>query len=208
MNEEPQPPEQDIVEEDAASSIEDAPEIDREAELETQLQTANEQTLRLAAELENVRKRSERAEADARRYAVSRFAEDILAVADNLYRALDNVPPEARLEASDRMRQLVEGVELTQSVLQTTLERNGVKQIDPKGEKFNHNLHQAVAQIPSTEFAAGTVAEVIQHGYVIGDRTLRAAMVAVSSGTPAEVGAKAPEPQPDAAPGSNIDTKA
>jgi len=180
---------------------------ERIAELEAEVLAAKDRTLRLAAELENVRKRSKKAEDDARRYGVSRFAEDMLGVADNLYRALENVPPEVRLEASDRMSQLVEGVEMTQKALQTGLERHGVRQINPKGAKFDHNLHQAIARIPSSEYPAGTVAEVIQQGYEIGDRVLRAAMVAVSTGAPAQ-SPTAPAAEPDAKPGSTVDTKA
>jgi molecular chaperone GrpE len=193
---------------DAPEVAEEPPVTDRIAELEAELANSKDQTLRLAAELENVRKRSKKAEDDARRYGVSRFAEDMLGVADNLYRALDNVPAEARLEASDRMNQLVEGVEMTQKTLQTGLERHGIRRIHPKGQKFDHNLHQAVAQIPSAEFPTGIVAEVIQDGYEIGERVLRAAMVAVSTGTPAAPKTENMAPKPGAKPGSTIDTKA
>jgi len=135
------------------------------------------------------------------------FAEDMLNVADNLSRALENVPAEARQEASQRMEQLVEGVDMTQKSLQAALERHGIKQIGGKGEKFDHNLHQAVAQIPSNEVASGLVAEVIQNGYTLGDRTLRAAIVAVSTGASASSPA-ASEPEQKTEPGSTIDTKA
>ncbi len=177
------------------------------AELQEQLANAKDQTLRLAAELDNVRKRSKKAEDDARRYGVSRFAEDMLQVADNLYRALDNVPAEARIEASERMNQLLEGLEMTQKTLQSGLERHGIKRIDPKGDKFDHHRHQVVAQIPSVDIPAGMVAEVIQHGYEIGERVLRAAMVVVSTGAPAEAPAPVAEPE-QTPPGSTIDTKA
>jgi molecular chaperone GrpE len=182
--------------------------LDPVLELQNELDSAKDRTLRLAAELENLRKRSQRDIADARRYGVTRFAEDMLNVADNLSRALDNVPAEARQEASQRMEQLVEGVDMTQKSLQAALERHGIKQIGGKGEKFDHNLHQAVAQIPSDEVASGLVAEVIQNGYTIGDRTLRAAIVAVSTGVSASAPAATSEPEQKAEPGSTIDTKA
>ncbi|VAV92824.1 Heat shock protein GrpE [hydrothermal vent metagenome] len=203
--------EQNTEQPEAIPEAEAAPisEAERFAEMEQQLSAAKDQTLRLAAELENVRKRSQKAEADARRYGVSRFAEDMLSVADNLSRALANVPAEARAEASERMNQLVEGVDLTQTSLLSALERHGIKQLDPKGEKFDHHLHQAVAHIPSAEITTGHICEVIQPGYTIGDRTLRAAMVVVSTGAPAVAPAnESPVADPDAKPGSTIDTKA
>ncbi|MBL4617700.1 MAG: nucleotide exchange factor GrpE [Robiginitomaculum sp.] len=181
--------------------------LDPVAKLQGELDAATDRTLRLAAELENLRKRSQRDIADAKRYGVTRFAEDMLNVADNLSRALENVPAEARQEASQRMEQLVEGVDMTQKSLQAALERHGIKQIGGKGEKFDHNLHQAVAQIPSNEVASGLVAEVIQNGYTLGDRTLRAAIVAVSTGASASSPA-ASEPEQKTEPGSTIDTKA
>ncbi len=206
-----QPPEEDAPT-NQNDEVEGAPEAELEQDpivrLEADLTESRDRTLRLAAELENLRKRSERAEQDARKYGVSRFAEDMLSVADNLYRALDTVPAEARLDASDRMTQLVEGLDMTQKSLQTALERHGIKQINPKGEKFDHHLHQAIAQIPSTEHPNGVVAEVIQHGYSIGDRVLRAAMVAVSAGSPTQANADTTPPDPEAKPGSTIDTKA
>ncbi|PHR63188.1 MAG: nucleotide exchange factor GrpE [Robiginitomaculum sp.] len=206
-----QPPEENAPA-NQNDEAEEAPNAEQEQDsivrLEADLAESRDRILRLAAELENVRKRSERAEQDARKYGVSRFAEDMLSVADNLYRALETVPAEARLDASDRMTQLVEGVDMTQKSLQTALERHGIKRINPKGEKFDHNLHQAIAQIPSTEHPNGTVAEVVQHGYTIGDRVLRAAMVAVSTGSPSQTGAESTPPDPEAKPGSTIDTKA
>ena len=196
---------QDEAGQASSNSEETSDNTDPLVAMQAELDAARDRTLRIAAELENLRKRSERDIADARRYGMSRFAEDMLIVADNLARALDNVPEEARKEASQRMAQLVEGVDMTKKSLHSALERHGVKQINAKGEKFDHNIHQAVAQIPSSEFPAGVVAEVIQPGYVIGDRTLRAAMVAVSTGASS---APAPAPEPGSAPGANVDTKA
>lgn len=177
-------------------------------ELEDKLGQAREQTLRLAAELENVKKRSIKAESDAKRYAVTRFAEDILGVSDNLYRALDALPDDARDQAGPLFQQLLEGVEMTQSSLQGAMERHGIKQIAAKGEKFDPAQHQAVAQIPSPDTPQGHVAEVIQRGYQIGDRTLRAAVVAVSTGAPAGAAPAQPAPGDAPEPGSRVDTKA
>lgn len=176
-------------------------------ELEEKLAQAKDQTLRLAAELDNVKKRSIKAESDAKRYAVTRFAEDVLGVSDNLYRALDSLPDDATDQAGPLFKQLLEGVEMTQSSLQGVMERHGVKQIEAKGEKFDPALHQAVAQIPSPDVPQGHVAEVIQRGYQIGERTLRAAIVAVSTGAPGG-GAAKPKPDNKAEPGSRVDTKA
>lgn len=200
--------EQDKPETETPETAEAPTDTDVIMELEEKLAHSREQTMRLAAELENVKKRSAKAETDARRYAVTRFAEDILGVSDNLYRALSALPDDALEQAGPLFRQLLSGVEMTQTSLQVALERHGIKQINAKGQKFDPSLHQAVAQIPSPDVAQGHVAEVIQPGYTIGDRTLRAAVVAVSTGAPGG-GAAKPGPAPDdnSEPGSQVDTK-
>lgn len=192
-----EPPEEEQAEEEVPS-------------LEAELATVKEQMLRIAAEAENTRKRAARDLADTRQYAVTGFAREMLDVADNLARALAAIPEGARETASEALGGLISGVELTDKNLHNALERNGVRKIDPKGERFNPNMHQAVAQIPANA-PAGEVVEVIQPGYLLGERTLRAAMVAVSSGTPPapiEPTANDSNDTPGSTPGSTIDTTA
>lgn len=142
--------------------------------------------LRALAETENVRKRANRQIEEARIYAVEKFAKDMLGIADHLARALEHLAPEARATLPEGARALIEGVDLTQKDLVAVLSRHGVTAIDASpGAAFDPVFHQAVSQIPS-EHPAGTVAELFQSGWRIGDRTLRAAMVAVSAG-PASV---------------------
>jgi molecular chaperone GrpE len=140
--------------------------------------------LRTLAEMENLRKRTEREVADARQYAIANFSRDVLAVADNMHRALEAIDSELRDSADTKMKSLVEGVELTERELMKVLERNGVKMFSPAGEKFDPNLHQAMYEIETPELPAGHVAQVIQAGYMLGERVLRPAMVAVSKSGP------------------------
>jgi len=140
------------------------------------------QLLRALAETDNVRKRANRQIADEKVYAVERFARDLLNVSDNLNRALESMPAENRGFLPDSLRNFIEGVELTQKELVSVLSRHGVKPVDASpGAEFDPVNHQAVTQIPS-EYPAGSVASTFQSGWKIGDRTLRAAMVAVSAG--------------------------
>ena len=138
--------------------------------------------LRTLAEMENLRKRTSREVADARAYAISGFARDILEIADNLQRALDAVPAEAKASADPGLKALIEGVELTERSLLNTLEKNGVRKFDPSGEKFDPNFQQAMYEVPDPSVPAGTVVQVVQAGYMIGERVLRPALVAVSKG--------------------------
>lgn len=156
---------------------------ERVARLEGDLADLNERVLRLAAELENTRRRGEREKADAGRYAIASFARDLLAVSDNFERALLSAPAEGA-DAAETVAAFVTGVRMTERALAAALERHGVRKVDPKGEKFDPNLHQAVAQAPAAGVPAGHVAETAQPGYVIGERVLRAAMVIVSTGEP------------------------
>ena len=138
--------------------------------------------LRALAETDNVRKRANRQIEEARLYAVEKFARDLLNVSDNLARAVESVPPESRGIMTDAVKTALEGVELTQKELVSVLARHGVTAVDAApGSAFDPALHQAVTQIPS-EHPAGSVAQLFQSGWRIGDRTLRAAMVAVSAG--------------------------
>jgi len=133
--------------------------------------------LRTLADMENLRKRTEREVADARAYGVTGFARDVLQVADNMHRALEAIGPELR--ADPAVNTLIEGVELTERELMKVLEKHGVKKFSPQGEKFDPNFHQAMYEVSDGSAAPGTVAQVIQAGYLIGDRVLRPALVAV-----------------------------
>ena len=143
-----------------------------------------DRVLRTLAEMENLRRRTEREVADAKTYGVTSFARDMLTVVDNLARALEHFPPEARASADPSIRSMVEGVELTARDLETVLARHGVKKLDPKGQKFDPNFHQAIFEAPDETVPAGTVSQVVQSGWTIGDRVLRPAMVGVSKGGP------------------------
>jgi molecular chaperone GrpE len=152
------------------------------AALEKERDELKDNMLRALAETDNVRKRANRQIEEARVYAVEKFARDLLAVSDSLQRAVDSVPKEQRVGLPDAVRTALEGVELTQKELVAVLARHGVTAIDASpGAAFDPALHQAVTQIPSRH-PAGSVAELFQSGWRIGDRTLRAAMVAVSAG--------------------------
>jgi molecular chaperone GrpE len=143
---------------------------------------ARDKMLRTLAEMENLRKRTAREVSDARTYGISGFARDVLDIADNLQRALDAVPAEARAAADPGLKALIEGVELTERSLHNALEKNGVRRFDPAGEKFDPNVHQAMYEVPDPSVPAGTIAQVIQSGYMIGERVLRPALVAVAKG--------------------------
>lgn len=163
------------------------------AVVEAERNDLKDKLLRTLADMENLRRRTEREVADAKAYAVTSFARDMLGSADNLRRALENVPAEAT--ASDApLKALVEGVELTERELIKTLERHGVRKIDPQGEKFDPNLHQAMFEAPNPQIAKGLVSKVVQTGYKIGERVLRPALVGVSAGAP-----KPAEPSEDGA---------
>jgi molecular chaperone GrpE len=141
---------------------------------------ARDKMLRTLAEMENLRKRTAKEVADARAYGITGFARDILDIADNLQRALDAVPAEAKAAADPGLKALIEGVELTERELMKILEKNGVQKFSPQGEKFDPNFHQAMYEVPTSDQPPGQVAQVIQAGYMIGDRVLRPALVAVS----------------------------
>lgn len=187
----------ELDESDMARGVEPSPQGEEVAAL-------NERVLRLAAELENTRKRAEREKLDAGRYAIAAFARDLLAVVDAFDRAIAHAPPDKAAANVDGLWSILEGVKLSEAGMMQVLERHGVRRIYPKGEKFDPNLHQAVAQAPG-ETPAGCVLDVAQPGYVIGDRTLRAAMVVVSTGPAA---ASADSVDPNAPTGARLDTSA
>jgi molecular chaperone GrpE len=190
----------ELTDEDVAAAI--------EAETDAQAQPAgassdevtelNDRILRLAAELENTRRRALREKTDAGKYAIANFARDLLGVTDNFERALraagdDDAPASAEIVSG-----LIAGLRMTEKELLSTLERHGVRRIFPAGEKFDPHLHQAVAQVPHDTIPPGHVVDVAQPGFTIGDRVLRAAMVTVSSGK-ASAGGNA---------GAHVDTEA
>ena len=138
--------------------------------------------LRTLAEMENLRQRTRREVADAKVYGITGFARDVLDIADSLQRTLDAVPAETRESADPLLKALIEGVELTERALLNALEKNGVKKFDPQGEKFNPNFQQAMYEVPDASVPSGTVVQVVQAGYMIGERVLRPALVGVSKG--------------------------
>ena len=166
----------------------EAPMVDPVAEalalLTAERDELKDRTLRTLAEMENLRRRTEREVSDARSYAVTNFARDVLNVADNVRRALDSVPADQRADADGALKGLIDGIELTERDLAKTLERHGVKVVEPKGQRFDPNRHQAMFEVPDAEVPAGTVVQVVQSGYVIGERVLRPALVGVAKGGP------------------------
>jgi molecular chaperone GrpE len=160
----------------------DEPEEGSAEALAKEAAESRDKMLRTLAEMENLRKRTTREVADARAYGISGFARDILDIADNLQRALDAVPAEAKASADPGLKALIEGVELTERSLLNTLEKNGVRKFDPSGETFDPNFQQAMHEVPDPSVPPGTVVQVVQAGYMIGERILRPALVAVSKG--------------------------
>jgi molecular chaperone GrpE len=184
--------------EGAESPSQDAAALAREAA------EYRDKLLRTLAEMENLRRRTEREIADTRLYGISAFARDIIAVADNMDRALGALDAELREKADAGTKALLDGVELTERELSKVLEKHGIKKFSPLGEKFDPNVHQAMFELPDPSVPAGTVAQVVQPGYMIGERVLRPALVAVAKGgpkasgeTPANdnAGASAPGPR-------------
>lgn len=143
--------------------------------------------LRLAAEMDNLRRRTEREVKDAKSYSVAGFARDMLAVSDNLRRALDAIPPELKAAADAGLITLIEGVEMTERAMLSALERHGVRKLEPVGQKFDPNFHQAMFEVPNPEVPNNTVVQVVQAGFTIGERVLRPAMVGVAKGGPKPV---------------------
>ncbi|MGF9565418.1 nucleotide exchange factor GrpE [Neorhizobium sp. JUb45] len=170
--------------EDTAATEADVAEFDPIAELQAENADLRDRFVRLAADMDNLRRRTERELKDAKVYGVTSFARDMLGVSDNLRRALDAVPAEMRAAADAGLTTLLEGVEMTERSMLSTLERHGVKKIEPEGEKFDPNFHQAMFEVPNPAVPNNTVVQVVQDGYKIGDRVLRPAMVGVAKGGP------------------------
>ena len=139
--------------------------------------------MRALAEAENVRRRAERDKSDAAKYAIANFAREVLGVADNMHRAMASVDTDARKE-DPALEQLMVGLEMTEREMLSTFERFGIKPIGAMGEKFDHNLHEAMFELDDASKPAGTVVQVVEAGYVLNDRLLRPAKVGVSKGGP------------------------
>ena len=168
-----------------------------------------DRALRLAAEMENLRRRTQRDIADAKTYAVAAFARDMLSVSDNLQRALEAIPQEAKDSDDAGFKALIDGVQMTERDMLSTLERHGVRKLTPEGEKFDPNFHQAMFEVPNPDVPNNTVVQVVQAGFAIGERVLRPAMVGVAKGGPkqaanangettAEPGPPSPQDEKDA----------
>jgi len=176
---------------EATAETGSAAETASEHEVLLRLMKENEElkdrALRTAAEMENLRRRTARDVQDARAYSVANFARDMLGVSDNLRRAIEAVPAEARMGDDAGLKALLEGVEMTERAMHVALERHGVKKLDPEGQKFDPHFHQAMFEVPDSSVPANTVVQVVQSGYSIGERVLRPAMVGVSKGGPKQV---------------------
>jgi molecular chaperone GrpE len=177
--------------------------VDDGASLEKEVAELKDRLLRALAEAENIRRRGEREREDTAKYAMSGFARDILPVADNLGRALAALGPEVRGK-DPSLDSLIAGIELTDRELTSVFERHGMRRIDPLGEKFDHNFHQAMMEVDDPTKPSGTVVQVLQTGYVLRDRLLRPAMVAVAKGGKVESVPQAPANDI----GHTVDTKA
>lgn len=177
-----------VSNEENMASADIAREAAQIASLHAEIADLKDRYLRSVAEVENVRKRSEREKFEAGQFAFGRFARDLLNVLDNFSRAFDALTPEVRAALPAAARPVIEGIEATQREMLTIFERHGIKAIDAKGKRFDPNLHSAIAEIPSADHAPGTVIDVAQQGYTIGGRLLREAIVTVSAGAPARNG--------------------
>lgn len=166
---------------------------DEIAERERKLAELKDQVLRAHAEMDNVRKRAEREKLDNLKYAIAKFARDVVSVSDNFERAIAAVP-EGAADSDPALKSLIEGVRVTEREFLNMLERNGVKRLEPKGEPFNPHLHQAVMETENKSVPHGTILTVMQSGYMLEERVLRPAIVVVARG-----GAKLAKPAPAAA---------
>lgn len=199
----------ELSENDVADALDALGGIEAEQKTYEELATENEalkdRLLRALSDTENMRRRAQREKEDAHKYAITAFARDLLEVSDNLTRALTSVSPEDKAAGGPQLATLIEGVELTEKGLLSAFEKHKIQLVAPKGERFDPNFHQAVAEIPGTDQPHGTVVDVMQTGYTIGDRLLRPAMVTVAKGDPAQKEEAAGDP---GEPGDNVDTSA
>jgi molecular chaperone GrpE len=187
MNDETSKPEDIAGAPEAEATIEvdagaEAPAADPVETLKGENAELRDKLLRTVAEMENLRKRTEREVSDTRSYAIAGFARDMLAATDSLSRALMVLPAEARDSSDATIKSLIEGIEMTEREMQRLLAKHGVKPIEAEGQKFDPHKHQAMFEVPDPTRPEGTVVQVVQAGFAIGDRVLRPAMVGVAKG--------------------------
>lgn len=187
--------------ENAGGAANDTTPADPLTEAQAEIARLKDQLLRALAETENLRRRGQREREDALKFAATSFAKEMLPVADNLGRALAAIPAGAA-EQDPALKALQEGVAATARQLEAAFERQGIRKIDPMGERFDSNLHQAMFEVPGSGQPAGTVVQVLQPGYVLNDRLLRPAMVSVAKAEPKPATGDMPPP------GSGVDTLA
>jgi molecular chaperone GrpE len=188
---------------EGANGNEIAREAAQIAALHAEVAELKDRYLRAVAETENVRRRAEREKTDSAQFAFGRFAKDLLNVLDNFSRALDVINPEQRAELPAGAASVIEGIEAIQREMVSIFERHGIKRVQAKGQRFDPNLHQAIAEIPTGDQPPGTVIDVAQEGYMIGGRLLREAMVTVAKKAPGAQSGKNGKPS-----GSSVDTNA
>ena len=178
MSEENQAPETPFEESDVEAVV-DPREVEIAA-LKEEVAQSKDRLLRLAADMENLRKRTDREKAEATLYAATNFARDLLSVSDNLRRALEALPQDEREQAGEIEKNLIAGVEVTERELTNVFQRHGIRRLETVGQKFDPNYHQAIYEVPTSEKPPGIVMQEMQAGYAVGDRCLRPAMVGVS----------------------------
>jgi molecular chaperone GrpE len=182
MADENSKPEQDAAPPgDAGARAGDGESAGTVAVLEGRIAELTDRLLRAHAEMDNLRKRTERDKEDTAKYAISKFAREVLSIGDNLQRAMAAVPPGAA-DADPALKALIDGVSMTDREFLNILERNGVKRLVPEGQPFNPHQHQAMTEIENRDVAPGTVVQVYQPGYILEDRVLRPAMVVLAKG--------------------------
>lgn len=150
------------------------------SELQQQLATTKDQGLRALAEADNIRKRSIKDREDATKYAVTNFARDLLDYTDNFKRAIDSIPEDLKSSGDDRITNLLSGLEAMQRQLHQTLEKNGVRKIEPRDELFNPHFHEVMFEVPGTGKPAGMIIQLVDAGYILHERLLRPARVGVA----------------------------
>ena len=194
---------------DIGEAMENADEARDPADaLRVENEELKDRVLRTMAEMENLRRRTEKEVKDTRQYSVANFARDMLTVSDNLRRALDALSEDVRVAADETLRSLIEGVEMTEREMLNQLEKHGVSKLDPAGERFDPNFHQAMFEVPNPDVPNNTVVQVVQAGYVIGERVLRPAMVGVAKGGPKDARPAGDGGPNLSAPGATVDKTA